>query len=49
MVSQWRYDLRRKSSSQSGSLFFAEMNRMVSSFSPFGAVSASIGVTKPCR
>src|SRR5690606_38060301 len=36
------------SSSHSGSFFLAEIMRIVSSLSPFGATSDSIGVTKPC-
>ncbi len=47
MVSQWRYAFNRHSSSQFGSCFFAEMKRMISSFKPFGAVSASTSLTKP--
>src|SRR5712664_2950134 len=47
MVSQWRYAPRRHSSSQAGSVFFAEMKRTVSSLSPFGAFSDSISVSNP--
>src|SRR5215207_6983443 len=47
MVSHRRYALRRHSSSHSGSFFFAEMSRTVSSLSPRGMVSASMSVTKP--
>src|SRR5215208_3571209 len=44
---QPRYALSRHSSSHSGSPFLAEIKRMMSSFSPLGAASASISVTKP--
>src|SRR3990172_10575987 len=47
IVSQWRYAFSRHSSSHSGSFFFEEIRRMVSSFSPGGATSCSISVTKP--
>jgi len=39
--------LRRLSSSHSGSPFLAEIKRIMSALSPFGAVSASMSVTKP--
>jgi hypothetical protein len=45
--SQFRYALRRHSSIHSGSSFFSEMSRMVSSFSPFGARSDSMSVDQP--
>ncbi len=48
IVSQWRYAFSRNSSSHSGSFFFAEMKRIVSSLSPLGAVSDSMSVTNPC-
>jgi hypothetical protein len=35
MVSQWRKALRRHSSSQAGSFFFAEIRRTISSLRPF--------------
>src|SRR5918997_2541336 len=47
ILSQPRNAFKRHSSSQSGSPFLAEMRRMMSSFSPFGAESDSISVTKP--
>ena len=47
IVSQWRNDFRRHSSSHSGSSFFAEMRRTMSSFNPGATVSASMSVTKP--
>src|SRR5215208_7992905 len=46
-LSQPRNALSRHSSSHSGSPFFAEMRRMMSSFRPLGAESDSISVTKP--
>src|ERR1043165_8401147 len=45
--SQWRYALRRQSSSHSGSVFFAEMVRMISSLRPGGIDSDSMSLTKP--
>src|SRR5260370_1709698 len=45
--SQWRYAFRRHSKMNSGSFFLVEIRRMMSSFRPFGAASASILVTKP--
>src|SRR5688572_22520515 len=45
---QRRYALRRHSSMNGGSFFFAEIMRMMSSFSPRGTVSVSTSVTKPC-
>src|SRR5215212_9648570 len=47
ILSQPRYALSRHSSNHSGSPFLAEIRRMMSSFSPLGAASASISVTKP--
>jgi hypothetical protein len=47
MVSQCRYALSRQSSIHCGSFFLREMKRMVSSFKPGGADSASMSVTKP--
>src|SRR5947208_3734916 len=47
IFSQLRYALRRNASSHSGSFFFAEIRRTVSSLSPRGIVSASISVTQP--
>src|SRR3982751_1539357 len=47
IVSQWRYAFNRNSSIHSGSFFFAEISRIVSSFNPFGIVSDSMSVTKP--
>src|SRR5438552_2097102 len=47
MVSQWRYALRRHSSSQEGSRFFAEMRRTISSLRPLGIFSSSMAVIKP--
>src|SRR6266480_5720273 len=47
IVSQCRYAFSRQSSSHLGSFFLAEMKRMISSFSPIGAESASISVTNP--
>ena len=38
---------KRHSKSQSGSFFFALMSRMMSSFSPAGALSESMSVVKP--
>ena len=46
-VCQWRNAFRRNSNSHSGSSFFFEMRRMMSSFKPFGAKSVSMSVTKP--
>ena len=48
IVSQWRYAFSRNSSSHSGSFFLREMSRITSSDRPFGVVSESISVTKPC-
>src|ERR1041384_2614062 len=45
--SQWRYALRRQSSSHSGSVFFAEIVRMISSLRPGGIDSDSMSLTKP--
>src|SRR5438093_13598345 len=42
-----REALRRQSSMNRGSFFFAEIRRTMSSFSPRGAVSASMSVTNP--
>src|SRR5262249_61729278 len=39
--------LGRHSSSHSGSFFFCEISRTISSLSPFGIVSVSTSVTKP--
>ena len=47
IVSQWRNAFRRHSSIHSGSPFFAEMKRTVSSFSPLGASSCSMSEEKP--
>src|SRR3954464_951735 len=47
MVSQRRYALRRHSSMNSGSFFFAEIVRIMSSLSPAGTVSVSTSVTNP--
>src|SRR5450830_1532287 len=47
MVSQRRYALRRHSSMNDGSFFFAEMVRMMSSLRPGGTVSVSTSVTNP--
>src|SRR6267378_8057194 len=47
IVSQRRYALRRHSSMNSGSFFFAEMVRMMSSLRPAGTVSVSTSVTNP--
>src|ERR1017187_10350114 len=47
MVSQWRYALSRQSVSHTGSFFFSEIRRMVSSLKPGGADSDSTSVTKP--
>ena len=47
IVSQKRNACSRQSSSQSGSCFLAEISRMMSSFSPGGIRSSSIGVTNP--
>jgi len=49
MVSQRRYASSRHSSIQAGSFFFAEMNLMVSSERPLGALSDSISVSNPYR
>src|SRR6476660_8535750 len=48
IVSQCRYACSLNSSSHSGSFFFDEMSRIVSSLRPLGAVSDSISVLKPC-
>src|SRR3990170_5453262 len=48
MGSQFRYGRSRHSGSHSGSLFFREIIRTVSSFRPFGASSSSMSETKPC-
>src|SRR5918992_5072739 len=48
IVCHRRYALRRHSSMNGGSFFFAEIMRMVSSFRPRGTVSVSMSVTKPC-
>ena len=42
-----RYALRRQSSSHSGSFFFAEIRRTMSSSRPVGIDSCSMSVTKP--
>src|SRR5437764_6809550 len=47
MVSHRRYALSRHSSMNSGSFFFAEIVRMMSSLSPAGTVSVSTSVTNP--
>src|SRR3712207_4177668 len=47
IVSHWRKALRRNSSIHSGSPFFSEMRRTVSSVSPLGITSDSMSVTKP--
>src|SRR5438874_11207967 len=47
MVSQRRYALRRHSSMNSGSFFFEEISRMMSSLRPAGTVSVSTSVTNP--
>src|ERR1043166_1734291 len=47
MVNQWRYARRRQLSMNSGSAFFPEMTRMISSLSPGGTVSVSMSETKP--
>src|SRR5262249_33853027 len=47
IVSQWRYAFKRNSSIQSGSFFFPEIKRMVSSLRPRGIVSDSMSVTQP--
>ena len=47
MVSHLRNALSRNSSIHSGSFFFAEMMRTVSSDRPLGIVSVSMSVTKP--
>src|SRR5881227_1869864 len=47
IFSQPRKALRRNSSIQSGSPFFSEMRRTVSSVSPLGITSDSMSVTKP--
>src|SRR4051812_7198878 len=47
MFNQFLYDFKRKSNNHCGSFFFFEMNRMMSSFKPFGAESASRSVTNP--
>ena len=44
---QRRNAFSRQSSSHSGSPFFAEMTRTMSSFSPGGIASASTSVTNP--
>src|SRR3989442_15129264 len=49
IVSQVRYALSRHSSSHSGSSFFAEMRRTISSLRPRGSDSCSTSVTKPYR
>src|ERR1035438_7386449 len=46
-VSQWRYAFNLHSSSHSGSFFFAEMNRTISSLNPFGAESDSKSEMNP--
>src|SRR5918997_108415 len=43
----WRKALRRNSSIHSGSPFFSEMRRTVSSVRPRGIMSDSMSVTKP--
>src|SRR5436190_9790167 len=47
IFSQPRYAFRRNSSIHSGSFFFEEISRTVSSLKPFGMVSDSMSVTKP--
>ncbi len=47
MVCQRASACSRHSVSQAGSRFLAEIMRMVSSLSPFGASSDSMSVTKP--
>src|SRR3954471_22031231 len=47
MVSQCRNAFSRHSSNHSGSPFFFEISRMISSFNPGGADSVSTSVTKP--
>src|SRR5262245_18067397 len=47
ILSHPRSAFSRHSSNHSGSPFLALMSRMMSSLSPFGAVSASMSVTKP--
>src|SRR5438046_3215689 len=47
IVSQRRYALRRHSSMNSGSFFFAEIVRIISSLRPGGTVSVSTSVTNP--
>src|SRR4051794_25622762 len=47
ILTQPRKALSRHSSSHSGSPFLAEIKRIMSSFSPLGAASASMSVTKP--
>ena len=42
IVSHWRYAFRRNSSIHSGSFFFDEISRTVSSVNPRGIVSVSI-------
>src|SRR3990170_1986788 len=47
IVSQWRYARRRHSSSHSGSFFFWEIRRTMSSLRPFGTISSSMSATNP--
>src|SRR2546430_91049 len=47
MVCQWRKAFSRQSRRNCGSFFFFEMSRMMSSFNPGGAESASTSVTNP--
>src|SRR5437867_11376744 len=47
IVSHVRYALSRQSSSHTGSFFFAEIRRTISSLSPRGTVSCSMSVTNP--
>src|SRR5215213_2853858 len=47
IFSQLRYAFSLHSSIHSGSFFLAEMKRIIPSFNPLGASSASISVTKP--
>ena len=47
IVSHFRNAFSRNSSIHSGSFFFAEMIRTVSSLRPFGIVSVSMSVLNP--